>query len=409
MANATVVMAWRNLWRNRRRTLLTMGAITFSCAVLVFFVALQLSSYETSIKATLAVFQGHLQLQAPGFLETPQMRESLENPLERQRRAAAVSGVKATAVRAQGFALISSATRSLGALVVGVQPEHEPQVSTLPHTIREGRFLRSDDAARVVIGTKLARSLEAAVGTELTLLGQGWDGSVAASVVTVVGIFESGAPEIDRSVVEMPLSVFQDVFSLGDRAHAVILTLDDLNTAAVAQQKVSDAIQDPFVQVLRWEQLIPGLKSAIELDFIAGWLFYSSLVLIVAFTILNTFLMTILERTREFGVMMALGTTPNRISALIVSECCLITLLGLALGIIVGGAVTMYFGVVGFSLPGAEDIQAHWHLPVELHTRLKPLALVLGPGLIVVAALIAVLYPVWKVRKLTTMEALRAV
>ncbi|MBX7143984.1 MAG: ABC transporter permease, partial [Oligoflexia bacterium] len=384
-----LIMAWRNLWRNRRRTFLTMGAIGFSCAVLVFFVALQLSSYETSIRATLAVFQGHIQLQAPGYLDSPEMRESLESALDLQSKLAEVEGVTATAVRGQGFALVSSPNRSIGALIVGVQPKHEEAVSTIPHTVREGRYLHSDDQAVVVLGTRLARSLGAQVGTQLTMLGQGWDGSVAAAVAEVVGIFESGTPDVDRNFIEMPLHFFQDVFSMGQRAHAVVATVADLNTAPLMKGRIEQSINNSFVQVLDWEQLIPGLKSAIELDFIAGWLFYFTLVIIVAFTVLNTFLMTVLERTREFGVMMALGTSPRRIIALIVSECCMVTALGVGLGILLGGAVTLYFGVVGFSLPGAQEIQAHWHVPVDLHTRLVPLSLTLGPGLLVLAALVA--------------------
>ncbi len=409
MRSTTLSMAWRNLWRNRRRTLLTLGAIAFSCAVLVFFVALQLSSYVTSIDATLGVLQGHIQVQAPGYLATPEMRETVVKPIELKNRLSQNPDIKASAVRAQGFALLSSESRSIGAFIVGVEPEHETRVSNIPANIRVGRFLLASDQQHIVLGKHLAKSLQVQPGSEVTLLGQSWDGSVAASVVTVVGIFESGSPDVDRAFVEMPLHAFQETFAMGDRAHALVFTVNSLEAVETVQAQMTSQLQDSSLLALSWTQLIPGLKAAIELDFVAGWLFYCSLVIVVGFTVLNTFLMTVLERTREFGVMMALGTSHLRIARLIVTECALITLLGLILGIMLGGSVVIYFGITGFSLPGSAELAQHWHIPASVFTRLSPLSLTLGPGLLLLAALLAVVYPTWRVTRLTIVEALRAV
>jgi len=406
----TLRLSWRNIWRHPRRTLLTLSAIAFAAAILVFMVTLQLSSYDTMIDYTLRVYHGHLQVQPEGYLDKPQMRNTIPDARELGSHIRKLTGSAAVSVRAVGFALASSKARSYGVQVIGVETENEGKVSTIPGLIKNGRFLSSDDAQEAVIGSVLARNLKLNVGEELILLGTGKDGSMAATVVPVVGIFESGSADLDRHMVQLPLGTFQDVFSMGDHGHSIVVTGESLEQLDGLIDTVRAGLPtDSHLVVLSWEALIPGLKQAIQMDWASGWFLYLSLIIIVTFSILNTFLMSVLERTREFGIMLALGARPGRIGGLVMLESIWLTLLGLAVGVAVGTVVVFYFHIHGFSYPGMEEIAAYYNLPAVITMTLSPLSLTLGPAVILIVTCAAALYPALRIRMLKPVDAMRAV
>jgi ABC-type lipoprotein release transport system permease subunit len=406
----TLRLAWRNIWRHPRRTLLTLSAVAFAAAILVFMVTLQLSSYDTMIDYTLRVYHGHLQVQPKGYLDKPQMRNTIPNARELGSHIRNLVQPGAVSVRAMGFALASSKARSYGVQVVGVETEYESKVSTIPGLVKKGRFLSSDDAQEAVIGHVLARNLKVNVGEEVILLGTARDGSVAATVVPVAGIFESGSAELDRHLVQLPLSTFQDVFSMGADAHAIVALGKSLDQLKNLMGAVRVALPpETHLVVLSWEALVPGLKQAIQMDWASGWFLYLSLIIIVTFSILNTFLMSVLERTREFGIMLALGTKPGRIGVLVMLESLWLTILGLAVGIVIGTAVVFYFHFHGFSYPGMEELAAYYNLPAVIKLGISPLSLTLGPAVILLVTCAAALYPALRIRLLKPVDAMRAV
>ncbi len=406
------VLAWRNIWRHPKRTVLTLLAAAFAGTILVFFTGLQLSSYDASISAVTKLYTGHLQVQIEGYSAKPQMELALKNPLDLAERIRKHPLVTAVAVRGNGFAIASSTDRSYGAQVVGVEPTNEPLVSTIPNVIRSGRYLSSTSEEESVIGSTLARNLKISVGDSITLLGQGSDGSLAATVVPVVGLFESGSRDFDRGLIQLPLAYFQDVFSMQNRAHSIVVSSSNLDELGVLQSELANLVA-PFssdtraLSVLRWDQILPGLKQAIELDLASSWLFYLSLIVIVAFSVLNTFLMSILERTREFGIMMAIGCNARNIFLMLLLEAFLLTTTGIVLGIACGSALILYFGAVGFSIPGAEEIAKAWNLPAMLFPKLSAPALLFAPSVILAASLLSILYPALCLWKLTPANAVR--
>ena len=203
-----VKMAWRNMWRNPRRTLLTVTAIAFACILLVFMLSFQMGSYETMINASVKVHTGHLQVQVSGYQEDNEIRLAIHDPLPVERALDAIPQVKAYAPRARAFALISSQNRTYGIMVEGIDPDAERRVSTLASIVHRGEYLGSDAGdeglPNALVGHLLARNLKVGIGDELTLLGQGRDGSVAATVVRVHGITNSGLDELDRNAIQIP-------------------------------------------------------------------------------------------------------------------------------------------------------------------------------------------------------------
>ena len=406
-------LAWRNLWRNRRRTWLTAGAIAFSTILLVGWIPIQFGTYDIMINASLSVFPGHAQIQRPGYQDKPKIRNAIDNAEQlAQSLRGSNSLYDGISVRAQAFALLSSGTRSYGAQVVGVQPNYEGGTSSIPGLVKQGRYLSNIDAQELVIGSALARNLKLNVGDEVTLLGSGKDGSVAAAILPVVGIFESGSNEFDRFFAEIPLHTFQDIFSMGRSAHTIAIvgrTIEDQSQLLAALNKAIHSRRD--VVVLGWEQLLPGMKEAIQVDKTSGFIFYAILIAIVVFSILNTFLMSVLERTREFGLMLALGARPKRIASLMILESAMLTLIGLIIGMIIGTALVYWAHVVGIHYPGVEEIAAQFNLPdlSRIYPQMKVINFLLGPISIFICTNIAAWIPILRVRKLEPVEAMRTI
>lgn len=409
-----VKMAWRNIWRNPRRTLLTIAAIAFACVLLVFMLSFQFGSYDTMINASVKIHTGHLQVQARGYRDDQKIRQVIADPRPVQQSLDAMPAVLAHAPRARAFALVSSADRAYGVMVEGIVPDAEAQVSTLPRIIRHGEYLADHPVEEglpdALIGNLLARNLKVAVGDELTVLGQGRDGSIAATVVRVRGIYSSGMDDFDRSAIQIPLADFQAIFTMDMAVHEIVVVGRRLSDApaikAALQDKLAGLAAKADLVVLDWEDLMPGLRQAINMDLVSGSIFYLILIMVVAFSILNTFLMAIFERTYEFGIMMAMGTKPQRLTRLVLAESTGMTLVGVATGMVLGCLVTFYFMHHGINL-GVDEISRQFGIPDTLYPRLTAISIMAGPLAVLLITLLAALYPALKIRKLKPVEAMR--
>jgi ABC-type lipoprotein release transport system permease subunit len=403
-------MAWRNLWRQKRRTWLTATAMIFSNVLLVFMIALQFGTYDMMIENTLQGFSGYLQVQAEGYQDNPKIETSI--PAVRDLVAEIQQALPTAHVtgRAAAFALASSELRSLGIQLVGVQPELERPVSNIPGLVKQGRYLEPGKASEIVLGSVMARNLKVDLGAEITLLGSGRDGSFAAGVVTVVGVFETGSPEMDRSLAEVPLGYFQDTFAMGDAGNSIAIAVDELKQVPAAVTMANRVIAGhQGLVVLDWNELHPGLRQAIRADLSSGWFMYGVLIILVAFSVLNTQLMSVMERTREFGVISALGIRPRRLAELIMLETALMALIGMGIGLFLGWLVALYFHANGFSYPGMDEVARRFNLPGKMYPSITLGTMLLGPAVVFVFCLLAAVYPALRLFRLRPVEAMRAV
>jgi len=407
--NIVLRLAWRNLWRHSRRTWLTIGAMVFSNILLVFMISLQFGMYGLMIDNTLQVFSGHMQIQAPGYKDDQKMRQVVPDvqPLAARLREELDSDL--VAARGWAFGLASSEERSYGVGIYGVEPGFEPNVSNIPGLVNEGRYLVDNSAMEIVIGEVLARNLRVAVGDELTVLGSGVDGSFAAAVVEVVGIFESGVPDIDRNIAEMSLGAFQEVFYMNGAGHQVVLFAETLAAAPLLQEQVKGMLPTGEDLIVHdWDALQPGLKQAIKADMSSAFFMYGILVILVAFSVLNTQLMSVLERTREFGIVMALGLRPGRLGRLVMLETAMMGFVGFILGAIAGAIVTSWFTTNGLAIPGMDEMAAQFNLPSKMYPRVNLLTMFVGPAVVFVFTLLAAVYPALRLHKLHVVAAMRA-
>ncbi|NNF39829.1 MAG: ABC transporter permease [Woeseiaceae bacterium] len=405
----TLRLAWRNLWRHSRRSWLTVGAMVFSNILLVFLISLQFGMYELMIENTLRAFTGHLQIQAVGYKDDQKMRQVVPDAGELAQRLRQELGTEHISARGIAFVLVSSEDRTYGIQLVGADPAFEPGVSSLPGLIRDGRYLNNNTAAEIVIGSVLARNLRVGLGDELTVLGSGRDGSFAATVANIVGIFDSGVPEFDRNIAEVPLDFFQDAFYMQGAAHEIVLVADSLAQLPEFKAKVTGYMPtDPTLALYDWDELQPGLKQAIQADISSAFFMYAILVILVAFSVLNTQLMSVLERTREFGIIMALGVTPGRLGRLVLLETVLMGAIGMFAGAFLGVLVTLWFSTHGFSYPGMEEMAATFNLPARFYPQATWLSTFGGPLVVFVFSIAAALYPALRMHWLQPVAAMRA-
>ena len=403
-------LAWRNLWRNKRRTWLTVSAMIFSNILLIFLITFQLGSYDIMINNTVRIMSGHLQVQHDGFNEDPRMRDTVPNAQMLADQLRQDLNTEQVSARAIAFALASSKERSYGVQVMGVEPRYEPGVSTIPSHLDRGRYFVDDNAAEIVLGAALARNLRVDIGSDITLLGSSPNGNLSAGIATVVGIFDSGVVDIDRGMVQLPIVYFQSVFEMGDAGHSVTAMAPGLKQVAEWQHTISASIADqPDLVALDWDALLPGLQQTIQADSDAFFFMYSVLVILVAFGVLNTQLMSVLERTREFGTMMSLGLSPGRLSRMVLTETALMALLGLTLGLLGGWLLVVSLQDSGIQLPAADETTSSLNFPTHIFPRIDSLSVLLGPLIVFNFSVVAALYPALRLFWLHPIKAMRTV
>jgi len=405
-------MAWRNIWRNPRRTLLTLCAIAFASLLLVFMLSFQFGSYETMINSAVKIHTGHLQIQTAGYHDKKSIRLLVPQPAVIGNILAKIPQVEAFAFRAEAFSLASSQKRTYGVLITGIDPQREVKVSKLKKLLREGEYLVQSDYDQALVGQLLAKNLKVKIGDELTILGQGRDGSVAATVLKVKGIYRSGLDVFDRASIHIPLNAFQDLYGMDGAVHTVVAVGKSLSHVSHIKARVQKDLASAglsSMRVLDWEALMPGLREAIEMDLVSGLIFYGLLIIVVAFSILNTFLMAIFERTREFGVLMAIGTTPRRLTKLLLIESMSITIVGVVAGIVSGILVTYYFQVHGIDVSGSSELLGQFGISGRMYPKLSGPSILIGPGMVLIVTFLAALYPALKVRGLRPVEALSSI
>lgn len=403
----TLRIAWRNIWRNVRRTILTLLAIAFSTALLLFMFAWQSGSYEAMIRAAVESTTGEIQVMDTDYHEKRGIRKVIREPATLLQAIRSMDGVKAAAGRTEAFALADSGKRSYGVLVTGVDPEAEARVSNLNTIIREGDYF-SGNPREIILGQALAANLKVGPGDELVLLGQGRDGSVAANAFTVQGLAESGQPSIDRRLASIPLGTFQETFFMHDTLHRIVINCTSLDQLDPVSTSIDAWINENAsgLTVYTWDQLMPGLKQSIELDLISGYIFYFLLLVVVAFSIMNTFIMAVVERSAEFGLLNAIGTTRFRLARMLLLETLLLGTCGILAGLVIGILGTWYLQVHGIVIPDAEALMSQFGLPDRIHPRLGWFVIGLAPALVLGVTVMSALYPVIRLLRLNPVKAM---
>ena len=393
--NRIVSMAWRNIWRNKRRTLITASSIFFAVFFAILMRSFQLGTYSHMIKQSIEMFSGYLQVQNPDYFDDPNLDNSFELSPDVLKIIQTTPGIKVAVPRIESFALASTGHQSKGIIVTGIDPLKEKQISNPEHmlvhykltpelvaavlketnlpkkqqellTLHQnsiynnldrlaldlglksseikpyravfekhfkfpGTHLTPDDKG-VLISYKLSQFLRVSVGDSLVLIGQGYHGNSAAGLFPVRGIVHVPSPDLDNKLIYMTLSMAQHFYSLDNHITSVVLNLTDAGQMEAIQTSLSNRLPKDQYLVKNWQEINPVLKQQIEGDNKSGQIFIGILYLIIFFGIFGTVLMMITERKREFGVLVAIGMRKRVLVTVVVLEMFFLGLIGTVSG-----------------------------------------------------------------------------
>lgn len=329
-------LAARNLRRNLRRTLITAAAISFGLAFIILAVNLNEGSYQAMMRSAISGQAGHLVVQARGYQADPEPTLLVDQAAAVVAEAEARFPGATVAARSRLAGLITSPNNAVGAGVLAIQPSKEREITDLHTKLTEGAWLDDDDDRGVILGAELARRLGVQLGEKVVLMGQGQT-EVTSRLLRLRGVVRTGAVELDANLAIVTLPCAQAFLERPDSANQITVHLRTTEGTPAMAAGLSEALQRPELEVLDWEQALPEIVQFIQADRTNNIVTMSIVGIIVAIGVLNTILMSVMERIREFGVLLALGLQPRQIATIIVIEGALLgffsALLGLALGV----------------------------------------------------------------------------
>ncbi|HEX9811832.1 MAG TPA: ABC transporter permease [Burkholderiales bacterium] len=402
-------LAVRNLRRHLRRTLITLSAVAVGLAGLIFLWGYVDGTNRQMITNITGYLTGHLQVHQRGYHDAPTLDLAFGEPGGIAARVAAATDVAAVAPRIEGEALASGPEKTRGVFVVGIDPGYEEKVTTLPRAIKDGRYLDAADAKGVVIGDRVADVLRLRVGDEVALVTQAADGSVGAARYRVRGIYDSGIDLIDAMYVFLPLPAAQELYALEGRITTLALRLNDIDAVSRTAGALGQQLGTDF-EALGWRRLMPGMAADVDFHEMLANIILFVVFVIVTLSIANTVLMGVLDRTHEFGVMMALGTGRGQIARVVLYEAIVLGTVGIGFGIALGLAFVGYFGRVGIDLTEySKAMELMPGLTGVVYPGIGARQLAWLSALVLVATLGASIYPAIKAAGLTPIEAIQGV
>lgn len=408
----TLRLAWRNLWRNKRRTLITLLTVSFGVFLSVTFTGVGGYMYTLIIDSGVKAGLGHLTVQKEGMQENPSLKKRIRG-WEKARELALEKGATAAVPRIQGPAMFSTATRSLGGLFVALDPAMETgSTSQFLESLKEGAMFEGPEGEGAVIGAKMAEKLKLKLGKKMVVTFTDIHGETASLLTRISGIFKTGVDEADNALVLLPLnSAAQGLGYAPGEVGALAVFLKDQRgakgMAEILRQEL--ALQD--AEIMTWTETQRDLAELVKVDKAFNYFFQLVLGLLVAIGILNTVLMSVMERKREFGVMLALGLSPGLLFRLVVLESLCLGLAGLGLGSLLSTPWVLFLAGPGLDLsasvaPDGIDAGSVLIKPIY-HILLYPQhAAVIGLTLLTLT-LLAGIYPAWKAGRVPPLESIR--
>jgi ABC-type lipoprotein release transport system permease subunit len=399
-------IAYRDLVRNRRRSLLTLVAVAMGVAMLVTLTGLYAGAIGDSIENNIRLQTGHLQVRDESYDEDKvslAWEDLLDNSEELATQVQAIEGVRAASPVLWASGIVSTREESVGVRVFGIDP-----LSNLHQTIREGvvagQFIQPDDRNGILLGRRLAESMGLGVGDQLSLMVNTSNQQADEATFTVRGLYATGVPTYDDITVFLPLTKAQAFTRTEGRASAIMALLYDREQAGT----IADAVSAPGLTLLTWRDLNQVILQAVEMSMGITYLMYLIVLAVVAVVIANTLLMSVFERVREMGILAALGMKGRQIMAMFMLEAGTLGLIGVTLGLLLGSLGVLYLATVGLDIGEMATVAtADVAYGEVIHGEFAPGATITVAVAAMVIILLASLYPAWFAARLEPIDALR--
>ena len=412
-----LMLAWRNLWRHRKRTLITLSSIGIGFGLAVLSIGLGDGSHNSLIRNAINLGEGHLTVQARGYLEAPANHKYLSEGTAISQKLAALNINGNIEPRISLQVLASTANNSVGAALEGLISKNDPRVNTLQPLLVKGVWFKNNDHRGIVIGTGMARKLKAKVGSKVVLMAGKKGGDSQAQLGRVRGIFNSPVAEMNDYLILSDL-LFARHFLQGEGADInkepitrFAIFLNDADTLEYWKDKIKSSVENEQVIAMDWQEMMPQLVQFIVIDDAGNYVFLVLILIMVMFGVLNTVLMSVLERTREFGLLRALGLSRRNLLTLVFCESLLLGLLAIIVGWIFGGGVHLWFSHNGIDFTAmmgdSGNVMMGTVMDPIIYTELSWDRITQLTTIIFTVTLASGIYPAIKAARVTPVEALR--
>ncbi|MBC8314488.1 MAG: ABC transporter permease [Bacteroidales bacterium] len=403
----TIKIAWRNLWRNKRRTLITSASVFFAIFLALLMRAFQLGSYDLMVHNIVHAYSGYFQVHETGYWDDKIINNTFEYSPELVAAIDEVPEILGYAPRLESFALGSYGTKTKGVMVNGVVPDEEDNLTGLRKKLVEGEYLTPDDDGALV-SQKLAEYLKTGIGDTLVLIGQGYHGMSAAGIFPVKGIVHFPSPELDGRMIFLSLPTAQSLFSADNMLTSLAFNLAESKNYRQVAHQLKAKLNPEIYEVMTWEEMMPEVVQQIESDNGSGLIMLAILYMIVGFGIFGTILMMFSERIREFGMMIAIGMQKIKLTRIVATELIFIGLLGVLAGTAAAIPLIYYFFLNPIPLTGemAEATISMGFEPV-MPVAWEPSYFFAQAITVFVILLMVMILPVVKISRLTVINALR--
>ncbi len=400
-------LAWRNLWRNKKRTLITISSIFFGVIFAILMNSMRVGSLSNMIDNIVHCYSGYIQIHAQNYWEDKTINNSFTITDSLTQKISNIKEISKTTSRLEYFALSSSKDKTKGSFIVGVDPENEDKITNLSKWICSGSYLKNNDKG-ILIGINLAKYLNVSVNDTLVLIGQGYHGISAAGKYKIKGIFKFPSPEFNKQMIFMDINNCRDLFSADNLITSVVIMVNDYSNVSSAMEKLHNSVSKKY-EVLSWEDMQPELVQLIEGKKAGGNIIILILFMIIAFGILGTVIMMAAERKKELAVMIAIGMQKIKLFKILFLETLLIGIIGVISGVIFCLPVIAYYWYHPPYLTG-EMAQTMIDMGFEPVMKFSWSLQVFSSPVIIIflCVLIISLYPVYYIYKLKVINALRA-
>jgi len=397
-------LAWRNIFRNKRRSLITISSIVFAVLFAVFMRALQFGAYGHMLHNIVGSYLGYIQIHEKGFWDEKTLDNSFDysdlSEIEQLKNVAYVGQ------RIEGFALASYKDISKPVAILGLQPEAESEHISLNDKIIEGSYLSSTNKG-LLVAKGLKDIMDLAVGDTLVFLGQGYQGSIASGKYPILGIVDLKTPELNKRTVILNLSLAQELFAMPGRITTATIGIPK-DMWQKAEKELLSVVDTNALEVMNWQQMIPELYQLITVDRAGGTFVLLILYLIITFGLFGTVLMLTEERSFEFGVLLSLGMARKKLIQVTMMETVLMGIVGILLGLIVAFPIVVYFHYFPINLSGQiQEVVEQFGFEALLPTSLD-ISIALTHGSILFGIVLFVnTYTIWKINHVNPIKAMR--
>lgn len=405
-----VKLGMRNLFRHYRRSLITIAMIGCGIAGLMFLRGFADGSYAQAIENFISIASGHLQIYKEGFSSTMNVELPIEDADSVEKVVRANSKIKGWSTRILTPALISTATSAHGTVLVGISPEEELKVTRINQFVSQGSFFAKDDITAILVGKQLAEALKVSLGDKVVIFVQGYHGSMEAATYCIKGFIETGGKDIDAGVAFIALDAARKLLGYdGGKISCFAIRATDTNHVPEIIQSIKPFLGQNGYEVSSWNELGPEMKEWIAFFDAIIEVIMIVVLLVVAVGIMNTIFMGVLERTREFGLMSALGTRRSQLMIVVISEATILTVLGICFGVFLGLFCIQYFHNAGINLSLYGEIRKQFYLAPRVYPIPSAKFLLKAIIFLSLDSLLVSIYPAWRAASMEPVEAIRHV